>query len=308
MDLTSEAARVIDKFAVLHLKTAFIAGQFGGQFGLDRIPLTALTITMIISICDLYNIKDNKAKAIHVLSAIGRLTFRGTVIAQTMVNWIPIAGPLANSIVTYVLTKRAGWDCVNDIRKNRMNVKDQMEYAIRRGTVVVAGDTISDVSGAISSDVIEDLIVDTNIVVQTTEALSEVFTEILNDETLIGAEKVLLSSIISGMSRDIIENKTRTFREYIWNGLMMGIAAGVYGDELKTQDFELPHEDKIRLMELIAKREAHPGLFSTFVDLQISALEAASSRGERLKTINILIKAIEEGTELVKAAKAGKEV
>src|SRR6266487_2576895 len=121
MEKRERAKRIIDRYAGLHAGTAFVAGHLGGQFGFDRIPLTALTVSMITELCLLYEVRDTGAIVIHVGWAIGRLTLRGTAIAQTFLNWIPIAGPGANSGVTYGLTKQAVWNCANDTEKNRMN-------------------------------------------------------------------------------------------------------------------------------------------------------------------------------------------
>ncbi len=109
------AEEIIETYAKLHAGTAFVAGHLGGQFGADRIPLTALTTKMILDICNLYDISDPGVQAVHIGHAIVRLTVNGTIIADTVINWIPIVGPGANSLAAYALTKQVGRECVKDI-------------------------------------------------------------------------------------------------------------------------------------------------------------------------------------------------
>lgn len=78
-DLRIKAEETIEDCSLAHAGTAFVAGSLGGQFGTDRIPLTALPIKIINDICKLYGIANNRAKVVHIASAIGRLTVRGTV-------------------------------------------------------------------------------------------------------------------------------------------------------------------------------------------------------------------------------------
>lgn len=136
MALRNQAEDIVDGYAVAHSGTAVVVGFFGGQFGADRIALTALTTRMILEICDLYSIQDYTARTIHVAAALTRLTIKGTAIAHTILNFIP-GGSLVNGATTYFLTRNAGMKCIDEIENKRMNTKDQLKIGARDLTVTL---------------------------------------------------------------------------------------------------------------------------------------------------------------------------
>lgn len=128
MSKREDALNVIDRYCYYHAATAITAGACGGQFGLDRVPLTALTVKMILKICDVYEIHDNWARMIHVSAAIARLTVNGTALAQTVLNWIP-GGCLVNGGTTFFLTRNAGKKCIKEIESGKMTASKQLKQA-----------------------------------------------------------------------------------------------------------------------------------------------------------------------------------
>lgn len=107
MTKREKAIAIIDNYSWYHAGTALTVGAFGGQFGIDRYALTALTIAMIESICNVYEIQSRTAKNLYIARAIGRLTRNGTVIAHAILNWLPL-GSIANCATTFFLTRNAG--------------------------------------------------------------------------------------------------------------------------------------------------------------------------------------------------------
>jgi len=169
--LRGKAEEIIENYAVGHGVTAFVAGHLGGQFGWDRVPLTALTTCMINDLCNLYEITDNAAKIIYLGKAIARLTKTGTFLGMTFLNWIPFAGPAVNGVVSYGLTRDAGFGCINDIRNDKLTLWKQLEGVVVDSVAdslvhsSFVNDTISDklddmqlgeVERAFSSELIKD--------------------------------------------------------------------------------------------------------------------------------------------------------
>lgn len=155
-----KALSIVDEYSFYHAGTAITVGAFGGQFGIDTVALTTLTISMIESICNVYEIHDRKAKNIHIANAIARLTYKGTIIAKTILNWIPL-GSLANGATTYFLTRNAGMKCIEEIEHGKMNVKGQLVQGFKdlSATVVAShfGDCIENIPADISEDVVENI-------------------------------------------------------------------------------------------------------------------------------------------------------
>lgn len=154
------AFEIVEEYAWYHGGTATVSGFLGGQFGLDRIPLTALTLKMINSICHVYEISDNVARNIHIARAIGRLTINGTVIGNTLLNWIPL-GSFANGLTSYYLTINAGKKCINEIELEQMNVSDQMKNGIVDVAVTaaakIAGPVILEEATGITENIAENV-------------------------------------------------------------------------------------------------------------------------------------------------------
>ena len=135
-------------------------GALGGQFGADTVALTGLTVMMIEEICNVYGIRERKAKNIHIASAIARLTYKGTVIAKTILNWVPL-GCFANGATTYFLTRSAGLKCVEEIEKGKMNVQDQLIQGVKDAAVIMVkselGNGIEHISDQLSENVVDNV-------------------------------------------------------------------------------------------------------------------------------------------------------
>ena len=160
MGKREQALAIVDNYSVYHAGTAVTVGALGGQFGADTIALTGLTIMMIEEICNVYDIRERKAKNIHIARAISRLTYKGTVIAKTILNWIPL-GCFANGATTYFLTRSAGQKCIEDIEKGRMDVQNQLIQGIKDIAVVMInselGNGIEQVSDQFSENVVDNV-------------------------------------------------------------------------------------------------------------------------------------------------------
>lgn len=160
MTKREQALAIVDNYSVYHAGTALAVGAFGGQFGADTVALTALTIKMIEEICNVYGIRERKAKNIHIASAIARLTYKGTVIAKTILNWLPL-GSVANSATTYFLTRSAGLKCIDEIERNKMNVQDQLVQGLKDAAVTIVKselcDNIEHLSDHLSENVIDNV-------------------------------------------------------------------------------------------------------------------------------------------------------
>lgn len=161
MGKREDAMAVIDEYAWYHGPTATIAGFCGGQFGADRVALTVLTTKMIIRICKIYGLSDKAARNIHIMRAIGRLTLKGTAIASTILNWVPL-GSFANGFTSYYLTRGAGIQCVNDIEDEQMTVQNQLVNTAKDVAMMAithgVGDMVVDMTDGISQTMIDEAI------------------------------------------------------------------------------------------------------------------------------------------------------
>ena len=160
MSQKEKALAIVDEYSLYHAGTAIAVGAMGGQFGADTVALTALTISMIESICNVYGIHDRKAKNIHIATAIARLTYKGTVLAKTILNWIPM-GCLANGATSYFLTRNAGLKCIQEIERGKMNVKGQLVQGLKDISVTVVssqlGNSIENLPEHLSEDFVENI-------------------------------------------------------------------------------------------------------------------------------------------------------
>lgn len=161
MGKREDAIAIVDEYAWYHGGTATIAGFCGGQFGADRVALTVLTTKMIIRICEIYDVSDKAARNIHIMRAIGRLTLRGTAIASTILNWVPL-GSFANGFTSYYLTRGAGIQCINDIENEQMTVQNQLINTAKDAAIVAVtnsvGDMIIDMTNGVSQTIIDQAI------------------------------------------------------------------------------------------------------------------------------------------------------
>lgn len=161
MTKRERAIEIVDNYCLYHAGTAVFVGALGGQFGVDRIALTALTISMINEICNVYEITDTTAVNIHITNAITRLTCQGTALAHTILNYIPL-GSIANGATTYFLTRSAGRRCIADIEEERMNSHDQIIEAVKdTGKLVLSnsyiGNIVEDSTDGLTENIISQV-------------------------------------------------------------------------------------------------------------------------------------------------------
>lgn len=187
-----KAKAIIDNFSIYHAGTAITVGAFGGQFGADRIALTALTVTMIEQICNVYGVKSRTAKNIHIARAIFRLTKNGTAIAHTILNWVPL-GSFANGATTFFLTRSAGMKCINEIENEQMIGIGQIinvgkDY-LKTKAFNAIDSTMNDLAGMSTEDVLET----------TRDTLGTSLTADLKIESIIEA----IDKIPTGLKKDV---------------------------------------------------------------------------------------------------------
>lgn len=288
--LKERAKEIIEGYARGHAGTAFVAGQFGGQFGADRIPLTALTIAMINELCDLYSITDNGARGVHIANAIGRLTLRGTAVAQTILNWIPLVGPGANSVTTYFLTQQAGWDCVNDIEKGRMTLEEQTLKAVKSAAI----STVNDMSQVVSDEVVH------NIASYTDQLeLSGTMATLLKDETLQKAEKKFLSSVISGTSNQALSGSEIDIKEALRKGIFSTVASTIEDETIQLLGEYIPNQEEL-VQRLMSSKEIYPEHFHRSIDISIDKYNKALNKEEKEKALREMAHLVKTGLELIK--------
>lgn len=236
------ALEVVNKYSYYHAGSAVIVGAVGGQFGADTVVLTALTISMIEEICNIYDITNRKAKNIHIGRAVIRLTRNGTMVAKTILNWLPI-GSLANGATTFFLTRNAGMKCISEIEQERMTVLGQIESGLVDFGKVVLIDT--------AYDYIDDAtqFATQNIVDNTKELLGNDVTQDLGIDNLIAAIDKLpvdtansINNII-GCSlktcvKECINNQDRINTSELVKSTFIGALLGIVDEKVKLTEEE----------------------------------------------------------------------
>lgn len=150
-----KSEKITRRYQKYHAGTAVLAGALGGKFGFDRIPLTMLTISMISEICEVYGITEPLPVTIHIISAIARLTYKGTLAGMAL-NWLP-GGSLVNGGVTYVLTSDCAHECMSDIEKGRMGSVEQLLLAFGRSTVTFACELLGKAGNKVSGEIVDSI-------------------------------------------------------------------------------------------------------------------------------------------------------
>lgn len=293
MSLRDRAIQIIDGYAAAHSGTAVVVGFCGGQFGADRIALSALTRAMILEICDLYGEYDYSARTIHVAAALARLTLKGTAIAHTILNWLP-GGSLVNGATTYFLTRSAGLKCIEEIERGLMNTKDQLKIGARDVTIalITSGNEFCNVEG-IEHNYISDVVNDTfghidflskagdyglTSVVDTIKELPEGTFEGVNKFIYISLKQALVSSLSNNFKGDI--NWKTVLRSAILGAMIEGMT-----EHNKISSDEL-------LFRLQQKNKLFPETFDTFIDSisqRYDKLEKERGSVEAMKDITSFI-------------------
>lgn len=200
----NKAEKIIRKYKWSHAGTAIAVGTFGGQFGLDRIPLTMLTISMIKEICNAYGVTEPLPITIHCISAIIRLTYRGTTIGVAL-NWLP-GGSLVNGGVTFSLTSQCGHECMTDIENNRMNNMEQLIMAFGRSTVDLACGVMEKVGDNVSGKIVDGI------------------RESLDVSAPLNEVKGMASNCITGITRSVITGKgVPSLRDFLLSTISLEI-------------------------------------------------------------------------------------
>jgi hypothetical protein len=295
MSKKEEAISLVERFCYYHAGTAITVGACGGQFGLDRVPLTALTVKMILNICDIYEIKDNWARMIHVSAAIARLTVNGTTLGHTILNWIP-GGCFVNGATTFFLTRNAGMKCINEIEQGNMTVNKQLIQAGKDLSAIAIIHGISDYMD------ITDL-ADNEIEMNIQEALSISslddcgITELLDklnnipNEAIVGINKFAFTSfkmsLASAIQNDFkkidIISVTRTA---IFNSIIAII------DEHNTLSQE---EIAFRIQQ---KNGNFANAFESFIENTTNRFDKLEKERGQLEAIRYLISAISDGYKI----------
>ena len=250
---------------------------------------------MINELCDLYGVTDNGARTVHITSAIGRLTLRGTAVAQTILNWIPLVGPGANSAATYFLTKQAGWDCVNDIEKGRMTLEEQTLKAAKSAATMAAISTVNDISQVVSDEVVNNIASHSD---QLNEFSGTVAT-LLKDETLQEAEKRFLSSVLSGTSIQAISGSEIDIKEELKKGIFSTIASTIYDEKIQLEGKYVPNKEEL-VQRLRTSKEIYPEHFHRSIDSSIDRYSKAFNKEEKEKAAREMAHLVKTGLELIK--------
>lgn len=123
---------VIHGFAAAHAVTAATLAQT--MVG-DEAALTALTITMIVSLSRIYNAPVSWGGALAFLGVFAGF-YLGTRGATCLIKWIPGIGNTANALSTIFTTEVLGWSTVYLLSRGRdlsTVKKDEAEDIIREG-------------------------------------------------------------------------------------------------------------------------------------------------------------------------------
>lgn len=238
-----KAEKLIRKYKFYHMGTAVGIGALGGQFGLDRIPLTMLSVTMIGKICDIYDITDIEPVALHTVSAIIRLTYRGTLIGLGL-NWLP-GGSLVNGGVTYSLTGQAGRECIQDIENNRMNNIQQVILAFGRSAVDFACEGLELLSDKLGLKLAGSL------------------RDLLNTEVpLDGVQTLVSHSLLGTMESILCGNGIPGIKEFLFYNIPGEIAMSKFTDVLKGHGFYV--EDRAALIRRLNFMRTNKPVFYEF--------------------------------------------
>lgn len=288
------AEEIIETYAKLHAGTAFVAGHLGGQFGADRIPLTALTTKMILDICNLYDISDPGVQVVHISHAIVRLTVNGTIIADTVMNWIPIVGPGANSVAAYALTKQVGGECVKDIENGFLDGES-------------IGSDVIDASANAAPELTEILPISKSDLEEAMRRLPYSIKSRDKIENLINAlplktrEKSFLAKFIKKVSADVAQGRPIDARAALSDAIIKLVSDGL----IKSAKLGLDH-DKMVLDSIEKIGNTFPTFFEN-VDVFTSRYEKAIDDDQRradlakfINGLNRAVKVLDLGTKVSK--------
>lgn len=292
--LRDKAESIVNNYCSFHAVGAITVGAFGGQFGADRVVLTYLTRRMILKICDLYGIKDKKARTIHVAAAITRLTITGTALAHTVLNYIP-GGSLVNGATTYYLTRSAGLKCISEIEQGKMTVNDQLKIGAKDVTIALVKHGINDIV-EFDSNSMED-IVDESIVMHN---------DLLLDEskeltTLSNFIKALPNEAVDGVNTIVYNTLKTSFikalqNDFKWDRIDWGQVLGaIVLDTIKTgiNSYKGLSNDEL-VFRLNVKDENFSKKMSSFITASCKEFDKKEKQENILNALKSVIGFIQE--------------
>lgn len=294
MSPKEKALAIVDDYSLYHAGTAIAVGAMGGQFGADTVALTALTVSMIESICNVYGIHDRKAKNIHIATAIARLTYKGTVLAKTILNWIPM-GCLANGATTYFLTRNAGIKCIQEIERGKMNVKGQLVQGLKDLSVTVVasqlGDSIEHLPEHLSEDVVENI----------KETLNSDVSADLGTDSLISCIENIPTEAMAGINKAIgislraavikcLQGGAKTNTSEMLSKVILGALVSMINEHTKMSESEV----HFRIM----LKDKHYKTFETFLQNTASHYDEIEKERGVYEAVKYCISGISDGCKV----------
>lgn len=261
MTKREKAIAIIDNYSWYHAGTALTVGAFGGQFGIDRYALTALTIAMIESICNVYEIQSRTAKNLYIARAIGRLTRNGTVIAHAILNWLPL-GSIANCATTFFLTRNAGMQCIEEIEREKMTVVGQIENIGKDVATQFVCDEISEIMNAQNT-------LPENIIVETKNVLGEDLANDININKIVdlidkiptelsqGVNKALENALKASVKECLFKNPKEINSSKLLKDILFESLCGLTEERVKLTKEEIG----FRLLQ----KDNHSSVFNSFI-------------------------------------------
>lgn len=261
MTKREKAIAIIDNYSWYHAGTALTVGAFGGQFGIDRYALTALTIAMIESICNVYEIQSRTAKNLYIARAIGRLTRNGTVIAHAILNWLPL-GSISNCATTFFLTRNAGMQCIEEIEREKMTVIGQIENIGKDVATQFVCDEISEIMNAQNT-------LPENIIVETKNVLGEDLANDININKIVdlidkiptelsqGVNKALENALKASVKECLFKNPKEINSSKLLKDILFESLCGLTEERVKLTKEEI----EFRLLQ----KDNHSSVFNSFI-------------------------------------------
>ena len=106
---------------IIHTATATCGALGGGMAQLpmaDAIPLTAIQVTMIVSLGKVFGKAITETTAKALIKSLGGAAV-GRLISQVLVGWIPGLGNAINAGTAISITETLGWKAAEKFDKER---------------------------------------------------------------------------------------------------------------------------------------------------------------------------------------------
>ena len=110
---------------IIHTATAAASAAAAGLAqipGSDTVPITAIQITMIISLGAVFGQEITKSAAKSILGG-AVASIGGRTVSQFLVGWIPGLGNAINAATAASITEALGWHVANDFAKDEERAK-----------------------------------------------------------------------------------------------------------------------------------------------------------------------------------------